>query len=109
MSFALFSAALVTPLVAADPELTAVALDNPILVAEGTYISPGAQAAIAGGADTPVHCLDLPEGSASHAVACLDTAEWQQVFARIDSREASGRAHAQAQRFADNRTTAVTP
>ena len=108
MSFALFAAALATP-VADNPEITAVALDDPILVAEGTYVSPGAQAAIAGEAETTVHCLDLPEGTASHAVACLDTAEWQAVFARIESREASARAQARAENFASNRTTSVTP
>ncbi|WAT18275.1 hypothetical protein OZN62_01485 [Aurantiacibacter sp. MUD11] len=63
--------------------LTPVALDDPQLEHEGTFISATAQAARSDGSVDELLCLALPADHPEGTRACLTAAEWQAVFDRV--------------------------
>ncbi len=69
--------------------LTPVAIDDPLLEREDTFVSQTAVAAMADGSASKLHCLDLPADHADGARACLTQAEWQAVFDRVTQQQSA--------------------
>ncbi|MFB0611341.1 hypothetical protein [Aurantiacibacter poecillastricola] len=80
--------------------LQPVALDDPLLQAEETFVSEAAQAAIGAGSVDRLHCLDLPQHHPNGARVCLTRNEWLEVFGRV-SQEESVEARQRAMQIAD--------
>ncbi|MWV28101.1 hypothetical protein [Aurantiacibacter rhizosphaerae] len=69
--------------------LTPVAIDDPLLRREDTFVSAAARVVMADAKSAPIHCLDLPENHPDGARTCLTQGEWQAVFDRIAQQESA--------------------
>ena len=69
--------------IAAALSLVPVALDDPLLTRDDTFISEQAGAAMGQGEVEQLYCLDLPENHPDGARACLTRGEWQAVFDHV--------------------------
>ena len=71
----------------ADPTLYPVAFDDPVLQSEEVFVSEDARAEMVPDSEVQIRCLEMPEGQGPHALICLTTAEWQEVFDEIRHQE----------------------